>query len=74
LRAAGISAVFDYGDRRLGNQLKGANQVGARWAVILGPQEIEAGEARIRDMSNGDEVVVSFDQIARAIRDGRGNE
>jgi histidyl-tRNA synthetase len=74
LRAAGISAVFDYGDRRLGNQLKGANQVGARWAVILGPQEIEAGEARIRNMSNGDEVVVSFDQIARVIRDGRGNE
>ena len=67
LRAAGLSAVFEFRDRRIGNQLKSANQVGARWAVILGPQEVEANQARIRDMSSGAERVVPFDSLSRAL-------
>jgi histidyl-tRNA synthetase len=67
LRAAGLSAVFEFRDRRIGNQLKSANQVGARWAVILGPQEVEANQARIRDMSSGEERVVPFDSLSGAL-------
>jgi histidyl-tRNA synthetase len=66
LRAAGLSAVFEYRDRRLGNQLKSANQMSARLAVIFGPQEIEAGQARIRDMSTGEETVVASDGLVDA--------
>jgi len=67
LRSAGISAVFEYRDRRLGNQLKAADQLGARWAVIFGPQEVEAGQARIRDMSTGDERVEAFDRLVESM-------
>lgn len=64
LRSAGLSTVFEYRDRRLGNQLKSANQVGARLAVIFGPEEVEAGKARIKNMSTGDEVVVAGGDLA----------
>jgi histidyl-tRNA synthetase len=67
LRAAGLATVFEFRDRRIGNQLKSANQLGARWAVILGPQEVEANQARIRDMSSGDERLVPFDSLSRAL-------
>jgi histidyl-tRNA synthetase len=67
LRDAGLSAVFEFRGRRLGNQLKSADQLGARWAVILGPQEVEAGQARVRDMSTGDERMVAFDRLAHEI-------
>jgi histidyl-tRNA synthetase len=69
LRSAGLSTVFEFRERRLGSQLKSANQVGARFSVIIGPEEVEAKQARIRDMSSGDERLVAFDQLARVMRD-----
>lgn len=71
LRAAGLSTVFEYRDRRLGNQLRSADQIGARLAVIFGPQEIEAGQARIRDMSTGDETVVASDDLVKTCSNAR---
>ncbi len=71
LRAADLSTLYDFRDRRLGNQLKSASQMGARWAVIIGPEEVEAGRARIRDMASGDERMVPFDELSDALREGR---
>ncbi|MGD2216389.1 MAG: histidine--tRNA ligase [Gemmatimonadales bacterium] len=63
IREVGLSAIFEFRDRRIGNQLKSADQLGARRAVIIGPREIEASQARIRDMSTGGERVVAFDEL-----------
>ncbi len=71
LRAADLSAVYEFRDRRLGNQLKSASQMGARCAVIIGPEEVGAGRARIRDMASGDERLVAFDELSGAVREGR---
>lgn len=67
LRAAGLSTVYEYRERRLGSQLKSANQAGARWAVIIGPEEVEAEEARVRDMISGEERLVRLDALAREV-------
>jgi histidyl-tRNA synthetase len=67
LRSAGLSTVYEFRDRRIGNQLKSADQLGARWAVIFGPQEVEAGQARIRDMSTGDEHVGEFGRLVGSL-------
>lgn len=53
LRAAGISAVGEMMDRSLRAQMKLADRLGARYAVILGDQEIAAQRAGIRDMKTG---------------------
>ncbi len=71
LRAAGLSAVYDFRERRLGNQLKTAHQLGARRAVIIGPDEVRSRQARIRDMSSGDERLVAFDQLVQTLSDGK---
>ncbi|NIR76198.1 MAG: histidine--tRNA ligase [Gemmatimonadetes bacterium] len=70
LRRAGHSAVYDFRERRLGSQLKSADQLGARLAIILGPQEVEVGQARIRSMSSGDERVVALEDVVEALNEG----
>jgi histidyl-tRNA synthetase len=63
LRENGRRASFDYGARGLGRQLKAANQAGAPRAIVLGPDEVEQGTARIRDMESGAERVVSLEAL-----------
>jgi histidyl-tRNA synthetase len=43
---------------KLGRQLKWASDNGARWAVIYGEQEHEAGVTTVRDMRSGEQVQV----------------
>lgn len=53
LRKAGLQAV-NYPDAvKLDKQLKFANRSGARWAVILGPDEISSGSIVIKDLNTG---------------------
>jgi histidyl-tRNA synthetase len=51
LRRAGITADLDLADRAIKGQMKQADRVGARYAVILSG----GGEAILRDMSSGEE-------------------
>jgi len=58
-RAAGLRASVYLGNSgKLGRQLKWANDAGARWAVIYGDAEEEAGTVTVRDMASGEQVPV----------------
>jgi histidyl-tRNA synthetase len=58
-RAAGLRASVYLGSSgKLGRQLKWASDNGARWAVIYGEQEHEAGVTTVRDMRSGEQVQV----------------
>src|SRR5215469_5369274 len=48
---------------KLGRQLKWASDSGARWAVIYGEQEHEAGVATVRDMRSGEQVKVPVAEL-----------
>ena len=71
LRAAGLSVVYDFRERRLSNQLRAADQVGARTAVIIGPQEIEQSVVRVRSMTSGEERSVASDRLVEDIKRDR---
>ena len=43
---------------KLGRQLKWASDSGARWSVIYGEHEHEAGVVTVRDMASGEQVQV----------------
>jgi histidyl-tRNA synthetase len=73
LRSAGLSTVYEFRERRLGNQLKSADQLGARWAVILGPDEIGARRARLKEMASGSELTVALDGLAQKILEKKGD-
>lgn len=67
LRIAGIGAEMDLSERGMKGQMKGADRSGARYAVIIGDEELGAGEATIRDMTSGDQRRVPFKDIAQEI-------
>ena len=68
LRAAGIHAEYDVVGRGLKAQMKYANKIGARYTMVLGDDEVEKGEARLKEMATGEETVTAFDALAAALR------
>src|SRR5258708_1606830 len=67
LRAAGISVERSV-DRKLKRALEVANKMGARFALILGDNEIAAGTYLLKDMASGEQVPLSRDQLAAHVR------
>jgi histidyl-tRNA synthetase len=64
IRRAGLrSSVYLGSSGKLGRQLKWANDSGARWAVIYGEQEHDAGVATVRDMRSGEQVQVAAAEL-----------
>ena len=51
IRGHGLRAETDYFDRGLKAQRKQADCLGARWAVILGEDELKTGRAVVRDLA-----------------------
>jgi histidyl-tRNA synthetase len=67
LRQAGIRAEADYQGRSLKSQFKQADKLHALLAVVLGPDEVAAGMATIRDMSTHEQVQVPMAELAEAV-------
>ena len=67
LRAAGIHAEYDVVGRGLKAQMKYANKIGARYTMVLGDDEVEKGEARLKEMATGEETVTAFDALTSAL-------
>ena len=58
-RDAGLRAsVYLASSGKLGRQLKWASDTGARWALIYGSAEDEAGTVTVRDMTTGEQTAV----------------
>jgi histidyl-tRNA synthetase len=69
LRDAGYSADMDYEGRSMKSQMKKANRTGALATLILGPDELAAGEVTVRDMrEGGDQSRASLHELLPAVR------
>ncbi len=67
LRQAGIRTEADYQGRSLKSQFKQADKLHALLAVVLGPDEVAANAATIRDMSTHEQVQVPMAELADAV-------
>ncbi len=67
LRDKGINCEIDLSGRTLSKQFDYANSKGIPKVVVLGPREIEAGEANVKDMSSGEEKKVKLDELAKEL-------
>ena len=67
LRAAGVSATMDYMGRSMKAQMKDANRENARFAIIVGDHELEAGKFTFRDMDKSEEVALPFEEILHKV-------
>lgn len=64
-RTAGLRAsVYLGASGKLGRQLRWASDAGARWALIYGAAEEEAGTVTIRDMTSGEQSGVPVRELA----------
>ncbi len=64
-RAAGLRASVYLGSSgKLGRQLKWASDSGARWCLIYGEQEHQAGNVTVRDMRSGEQTSVPVSEVA----------
>lgn len=68
LRRNGIASEWYPSPDKLGKQLKYADRVGIPIAVVLGPDEIAAGSATVRDLRAGDQQTVDRNGVAEAVR------
>ena len=64
LREAGVAAEMDHQGRSLKAQFKQADRLGARFVVVLGPDEVERSEATVRDMTTKQEERVGLSGLA----------
>ena len=68
LRDAGLSARMDYAGRSMKSQMKQADKANARYALILGEDELAKGVVTLRDMeSSGQEQVAREDIVNKLL-------
>ncbi len=67
LREAGVAAEMTYGRRSLKAQLRHANRLGARFAILIGDDEVRDQKSTVRDLSSGDQAVVALSETAEWI-------
>ncbi len=60
LRSSNIASDMSYGDKGLKGAMKAADKSGARFAVVLGDEEVSKAQVQIKDLSNSSQVQVSI--------------
>jgi len=68
LRDAGIAAELDCERRSLKAQMRSANRSGARFAAVIGPDEVAARAVRLKDMASGEEETLPVEGVVDRLR------
>ncbi|MCI2420151.1 histidine--tRNA ligase [Saccharopolyspora sp. K220] len=63
LRAAGIRVDLAYGGKGLKGAMKAADRSGARFALVLGERDLEAGSAQLKELASGEQRAVSLETL-----------
>ncbi len=66
-RDAGVACEFDHQSRSLKAQFKQADKLGCAHVAILGPDEVAAGVAKVRDMATHEERKVALEELPQAL-------
>ncbi len=63
LREAGLRVGYDLRGRSMKAQMRAANRQNARYVVIVAQDELEAGQAQVKNMGTSEQVPVAFDAL-----------
>jgi histidyl-tRNA synthetase len=63
LRAAGVAADMDYRSRKFGQQAKRADELGARYLLVLGDGELERGVVGLRNQTTKEQTDVPLGEV-----------
>ncbi|MGW3468081.1 histidine--tRNA ligase [Saccharopolyspora sp. NPDC000995] len=68
LRAAGVRVDVAYGGKGLKGAMKAADRSGARFALVLGERDLEAGTAQLKELVSGEQRAVALDSLVDEVR------
>lgn len=68
LRAAGLGAEVSFRRSNPGNQLKRADALGARFALVLGELELQTDRAKLKELKTGVQHEVALSGLVAAVR------
>jgi len=68
LRRAGIACDLDPRGGKMKAQFKQAERVGARYAVVLGGNEVRTGQAKLKDVATREEIPIALGEIVTRLR------
>ncbi len=74
LRRQGLIVEFDYLQRSVKAQMREANRLNTRYVLFVGGEESQSGYFKLKDMENGEESSVPFNEISKIFNstiDGR---
>jgi histidyl-tRNA synthetase len=72
LRRAGVPCDLDARGGKLARQFKQAERVGARYAVVIGGDEVASGRAKLKDLASREETPIALADLAARFAPGRG--
>jgi histidyl-tRNA synthetase len=67
IRRAGFSAIYPYKSGGVGKAFKAAGNAGARFAVVIGPDEAAKGVVKAKNLAEGSETEMSLDSLVEAL-------
>jgi histidyl-tRNA synthetase len=74
LRQAGMATEVYLQETNLKKKLKYANDLGVKWAVIIGDNELEEKKMTLKNMKTGEQQVLSLAQLIDAISEENNDE
>lgn len=74
LRDAGYKADYDIVGRGLKPQMRYADKVGAKFVVVLGDNELETGDVKIKNMRTGEQTDAKLDGFVKSLEELYVNE
>lgn len=64
LRALGVKTEFDHAGRSFKAQFKYADKLNARYVAVLGEDELEKGQVKLKNMADGQETLLPLADFA----------
>jgi len=69
LREAGLETHVDLDGKKMANQLKQADRAGARFAALIGTEELGTSSVLLRDLTSGEQVSTPRGEIVARVRE-----
>ncbi len=71
LRADGLAGDADFESRSVKAQFRAANKSGARYVLVVGPDEMARGRIKLKNMGDSSEREVALDEARALLKEGR---
>ncbi|HMZ22363.1 MAG TPA: His/Gly/Thr/Pro-type tRNA ligase C-terminal domain-containing protein, partial [Blastocatellia bacterium] len=63
LRAAGVAVAIEFEDRKMKKAMTAASKTRARYALIIGDNEVATGKYGLKNLQTGEQESLSLDEI-----------